>query len=555
VTDERVAVTERRSGVASPVRRRAWVPRSAPATAILVLAVCLLAVQLRDLLSYSQWWTDEDQTLLWFAGSGLVHLQIHSPNILGANYNTVFESLPGALLHAVGLTLRLASPLGVALMATVAWSLLALAAWRRREPLAAALALAWPVCLSVPYLLAYDQLKGVQTGDLFAAGGVAASILMRREQRRLALMVLLAGVGLVWDNASVIATAPALITAVAGDLPVLRRDLRRSLMSLCAGAVIPVGLLALNHFWYPAHPGYVVSPPVDTSLHLSVLWNHLTHPAPLFGSFAPELLRVPWVALAWVLGVPAAAIVIGAITRRLQPAVAGAVFLAVLCVVLSVADTGWNYQPSIYLTGTRFLFLMPMGVWVVSYYSIVALRRSGVRLALPQAIRDRRLLSPAATLLVLVTVASAVVAQISFRAQVDPLISFGVGSGSGVQMQDANDVLTPCEPVTELYRHYRAQILVSLDQPFAYGCAAQTGINTLFPPYDRRPWLVKAAFRRRVTRIALWGGINCGTTPLKRSIGVCTPLPLGVVLLVTPSRTVAATLALMHWAVYTPPRR
>ncbi len=522
---------------------------------LLIIGACFLLMQVRDLLSYSQWWTDEDQTLLWFAGSGLIHGQLHSPNVLGANYNTVFEAFPGAVLHGLGVTLRMASPTGVASMATGAWLLLAGAAYRRRNVVSAALALALPVCLSLKYLLAYDQLKGVQTGDLLAAGAIAASIAVNKPLPKLALMVVLAGVGFVWDNASVVATGPALLAAVGADFGELKRRPGRSLAVFGGAVLTPLALVAFNHFWYAAHPGYIVSPPVPTALMPSVLVGHLDHPGPLLGAYAPELLRSPWIALAWVVGVPICAAAVWWRTRRVEPGLAALGFAGVLLVLLSVADTRANFRPDIYLTGARFMFLMPMGAWVVVHHTLATLRdaprdfRSGKtlshRLRIPSA--------AAMSVIAVCTLASTAVAQASFRSQVKPLIAFGLGPGAGVQMQDASELLSECATVTGLYRKYRAQVLVSLDQPFAYGCAAQSGLNTLFPPFERRPWLVKAARNRKVDRILLWGGINCQPTPpLSPKVGVCTPLPAGAELLVTPPRSVAATLAVMGVRVYRP---
>jgi len=68
-----------------------------------VLALLLLASQARVLHSISSKITDEDQTLLWFAGHELANLRPHTPNFYGQTYNpnfygqtynTVFEALP-----------------------------------------------------------------------------------------------------------------------------------------------------------------------------------------------------------------------------------------------------------------------------------------------------------------------------------------------------------------------------------------------------------------------------------------------------------------------------
>ena len=543
--------------VPSLVMRPAQRPRRYLVGAALgCIAVCLVAVQARNLLSFSQWYTDEDQTLLWFAGRGLIHFHLYSPNVLGANYNTVFEALPGAVMHLAGLALRLASPLGVALMVTVGWLLLTAAAYIRGEFVSAALALALPVCLSVPYLLSYDQLKGVQTGDLLAAGAIAVSIVIRHPWRRLGVAVCLAGVAFVWDNATVIATGPALAAAVGADFTILRERSGRTIVALLAGCFLTVALVAINHIWYGAHPGYVVSPPVDTSLEPSVLWDHLIHPGPLFGAYAPELLRSAWLAIAWIVAALGFGTAVACRTRRIGPGLAALAFGVILLIVLSVADTQANFQPDIYLIGARFMFLMPMGAWVVTHHALVALHDSPRDVNSEGPSRRWRISSTAVVGAIAVfAVASTAVAQMGFRSQVRPLIAYGESTKSGVQMQDASGLLADCKTVTRIYGRSRSQILVSLDQPFAYGCAAQNGMNTLYPPYDRRPWLVEAALARPVDRILLWGGINCQPlTPLSPKVGVCTPLPDGAELFVTPPRPVAETLAMMGVDVHRPER-
>ena len=206
-----------------------------------------------------------------------------------------------------------------------------------------------------------------------------------------------------------------------------------------------------------------------------------------------RVVRSPWIALAWVVGVPICAAAVWWRTRRVEPGLAALGFAGVLLVLLSVADTRANFRPDIYLTGARFMFLMPMGAWVVVHHTLATLRdaprdfRSGKTLS-------HRLRIPSAAAISVIAVcilACAAVAQASFRSQVKPLIAFGLGPGAGVQMQDASELLSECATVTGLYRKYRAQVLVSLDQPFAYGCAAQSGLNTLFPPFERRPSFVR----------------------------------------------------------------
>jgi hypothetical protein len=76
---------------------------------LIALFACFAIDQLHALLGYGRFATDEDQTLLWFAGRELLHLHLHEPNFYGQNYNTVFEAIPGELLHLLGVSLALAA--------------------------------------------------------------------------------------------------------------------------------------------------------------------------------------------------------------------------------------------------------------------------------------------------------------------------------------------------------------------------------------------------------------------------------------------------------------
>jgi hypothetical protein len=69
-----------------------------------VLGGGLLIDQLRALLSFGRSHTDQDQTILWYAGRELLSGRVYEPNFFGQRYNTTFEAIPGALLHIAGLS-------------------------------------------------------------------------------------------------------------------------------------------------------------------------------------------------------------------------------------------------------------------------------------------------------------------------------------------------------------------------------------------------------------------------------------------------------------------
>jgi len=164
--------------------------------AALALGVGLILDQLRVVMSFGRSHTDEDQTLLWYAGRELLSGRLHEPNFYGQTYNTVFESLPGALLHLTGLPWATAVPIGTALLVTLAWMVVAAGAYVGGQPLAALLALAAPLVMRVQYLLLFDAPRGVLAGDLANAVAIAIALGSPRHQTRLGSLVAIGGLAI-----------------------------------------------------------------------------------------------------------------------------------------------------------------------------------------------------------------------------------------------------------------------------------------------------------------------------------------------------------------------
>lgn len=507
-------------------------------TALPILFACLLIDQLRALFGYSRLATNEDQTLLWFAGRELLHLQLHEPSFYGQNYNTVFEAVPGELLHLLGVSLALASPLSAMLMASACWVVLAWAAHRRGHRLAAAAALALPVCLCVPYLLLFDAPRGVLSGDLAGAVAVAAALTIRRPRLRLAVLIAVGGLAIAWENAVALAVLPALAaTTVSGISELLDRP-RRTLLAAGAALLVPLGWWLLDHLWYRAHSIDLTATSVNTKLQLSVLVTNLTHPGRLFGFYEPQLLQhaaVPLVAMAVLLTLAGA---ISITSRRAEPAAAALAFLAVLLLALSVRDT-LDVHPDLYLSGSRFLLPLPIGLWVVLYFSLSAARNRHRHRA-----STRRRLDPRIPLAGIVTLAAAslVVGQLRFPAEVHAVTVADTGPHPVIVVVNPEALLAECAAVNRTYRHDRAQLLVSYERDVAYGCASQTGMNTLNTTYDRRGWLLRRAALRPLERILIQGW----TCPvIARRAGACQPAgSYGTVLLLTPPRPASVSLGL-----------
>jgi len=437
------------------------------------------------------------------------------------------------------------------LMVTLSWLAVALASYRRGHIISAALALAFPASLSVPYLLLCDQPRGNLSGDFLAGLAVAASVYVRPPLRRLGATVILGGVAFVWDNASAVAFAPALLAVIANDLPTLNRQRFRAILVAAAAAIPALALNAFDHYWYSGRPQYEVSSAASTSPSSGTFWQHILHPGPLFGFYEPEILRAGgWIALVLLAALLVTALLTALARRQPEPALAAGGLVIALVAVLAAGDTAWNFKPNLFLNGARFLELMPLGAWTVAHWTLVAQLSRAPR---SPATRGRILASwPAVSLaaLSLIAIISTVTGQLSFGRQVEVLVAADALPSAGVTVQNAPLLEKECSAVTQVYRQAHPDLMVTADRTFAYLCAVQNGLNTLFGPYDRRAWLVTAAYDQPSTRILFWGGASCET--VSASVGTCRRLGDGASLLSTPARPAAATLASMGQPVFRP---
>ena len=550
------------NSTAAEVQRRPRVGRHqvvgrVPAWLILgLLGALLIAQQARDLADFSARYTEEDQTLLWDAGRLLLHGHLHGPSFWGQNYNTVFEAVPGEILHLIGVSLAISDPAGAAAIVTVSWLTVAWAALRRGALISAVLALGLPLLLSIDYLLLADQLRGVLSGDLLGALAVAASVGLRRPGVRLGLVIALAGVAVQWDNAAVLAAAPAVVAALSTDWRELRAAPARSAIVIALGLIPPAAWFAYTHLWFAAHPGALTQPGVASHLQASVLWGNLKQPAPLFGYYTLELVGHPRAVEVILAGLIALALAAAIRYRRLTPGAVAVSFLLVLLVVLSVQDTASNFEPNLYLSGSRFLLPMPFGAWLVAHHLLTSPAPGQDPAGTGRAARGRTRPAPVlvgvVAVVLVVSLISAVVSQTRFNANRRQLLAYeAYPYGVAIAIDNPGDLLSSCRQLTADYRSTGAQMLLTNDRPLAYGCAAQSGINTLFPGYDRRFWEVEQATTRPLTRILLTDGFNC--TTIRPVPGRCRVLQDSNDLLITPPRPLAQTLAALKIDLYDGP--
>jgi hypothetical protein len=112
------------------------------------LALGLTSLSAAVLLQFSTRFTDEDQTLFWYAAQEFAHLRFREPCFYGQNYNTLWEALVLAIPARIGGGFGTLLPL-IALGAGLApYAIFAQGIWRRSET-AALILLALPLLLPI----------------------------------------------------------------------------------------------------------------------------------------------------------------------------------------------------------------------------------------------------------------------------------------------------------------------------------------------------------------------------------------------------------------------
>ena len=477
-----------------------------------MLASGLLIDQLRAFLSFGRSHTDQDQTILWYAGRELLSGKFYEPNFFGQRYNTTFEAIPGALLHAAGLSWGTALPLATTLLVTLAWVLLAATAYRRGQPLAALLALAAPLLMRVQYVLLFDAPRGVLAGDCAAALAMAIGLAARRYQVRLCSLVAIGGLAILWDYAAALAVVPVLVYVVCTDWPQFRRRGGQTVRLVVAAMLPPLAWYVFTIAWWSAHRSSVTYPAAASSLHWSVWVNNFDHLSAYVSYFAPALAPVAGVAV-FLLASGIVLVMVLAVRWR-SPALLLANCSLLVLILLALTSTS-AIEPGLYLAGSRIVLPLPFAVWFLSFAVLDTAKKTRVY-------DSPRTNQHAIAIVVLATI-SLIVTQIDFSS----VATRSVTPTVGVSVANPPVLSTLCAALMRVYRATDAQLLATNNVNEAYGCAAEDGLNTLIPYFDRRGWLIQASQRKPIQRI-LVAVPNCSY--VDSAAGQCTPEPANIVL-------------------------
>ena len=486
-----------------------------------VLATGLLIDQLRVLLSFGRSHTDQDQTILWYAGRAFLSGKVYEPNFFAQRYNTTFEAIPGALLHTAGLPWGTALPMATTALVTLAWVLLAAAAYRRDQPIAALAALAAPVVMRVQYLMLFDAPRGVLAGDFAAVLAVAIGLAARRYRTRLCTLVAIGGLAILWENAAALVVIPVLVYVVCTDWPQYRRRAGQCGLLLAAAALPPLAWLLFTTTWWNEHHFDLTYSSPAISPNLSVLVKNFHNLSAYVSDFAPALAPVAGLAVFILVAGIVLVLMLGVRRRSLALLLATCSLLVLLLVALTSTSV---VKPGLYLAGSRILLPLPFAIWFLCF--------SALDTAKGLSVQDPFRVNQYVVGIVVLATTSMIVTQITFSS----IATRSIGPTPGVIVTNPTLLDQKCSALTMVYRSTDAQLLVTTNLNVAYGCAADDGLNTIIPYFDRRDWLSRASALEPVQRI-LVAEPNC--TYVKPAEGDCTPEPAGVVLVKSPIASAA----------------
>ncbi|MCU1346159.1 MAG: hypothetical protein JWL70_2425 [Acidimicrobiia bacterium] len=477
---------------------------------MVVLAVLGLVQQLRIRAQLTGKYVSEDQALMWAAARAWGHGQPHDPSFWGQRYGVTLEAIPAEVLRWLGLHLDVGFPLVLVLMGLGGWWLMAGAAWWRGHQALAVALVAGPLLLRADYsVVVATYASGL--GRLLAASCVAAAIAWPRRRVAWTLSLALGGLAVLFDQSTAIVVVPLafwLLTLLWGRW----KDLGIGAL----GALAPLAWLLVTRQSQNAHPDRDLHPPPLFRPSWTILHDNLAHLDRQIALVAPQLAPTGWLVLLTV----ALALVSLLLLRAYWAAAALAGGIVITAVVLSLPKS-LDGMPSIYFQAGRVVLCLPL-LLVLAAVMVV---EHGLRPRWP----------------VLEVVAGvAVVSALAQLFTLAPHLSHLETEASATKSYPLTPISAMgarCRDVVRVARETETRWAVfTADRTQAYACAAEGDgvLDTLFPLYERRSWLLDAAARDPATGLVLWG--------------VKTDICSAWVTLVTECRPVAADALLLRFS-------
>lgn len=468
-----------------------------------VLAAVLVIVRVRLLVVFGSRWTDEDQSLLWYAAHDLAGGHVREPYFFGQPYGSWFEALVAVPAVIAGAPFRWAVPAAASAMGSAPWLLFALLAGFRRR--------AWGVAVAVLAAALVVGLQGTMVATMprgllpgVVLGCVAAAVVLWSpvvSLRRAFLFGLLLVVSASLNVGAGLVTGPVAVWCVLSSFALVGRRLRvdvRRLAGLGGGLAVGGGLHLAAQRFYRLHPEADLHPAPAFSFSAGRLGENLGHLDRYLSAFGPTPLVLTAVALV-------AVSVVWRGRRSLAVAAAVVTALALAAAVLGTAKAN-DGAPSVFFPYARVYLGLP---WMLCALLCLPTARPARRGS--SALRRRRL-EAFSVLVVVVVLAVVALRQVALNERVGALVAAADGVPPVVPVA-TDDLARRCDARRRLARESGADVVVDrYDRTATYGCGAvlePEGVTTLFPEYERRTWLLEAAKERRVDRVLVSGFEAC----------------------------------------------
>ncbi len=460
--------------------------RSAVAPATALVLVLAGAVQRCILIWNSiRLWTNEDLTLLWAAARDWGSGRARQPNFWGQSYGTTFEGIPAEALRWMGIGYPTGLPLVISAAHLAMWWIPAAAAWRRGHRFICCVALAAPLVLTDEYLIITSVYSAV-AGRVVASVALALVIMADRRAGTVSAACGLAALAFQLDSSTLMVTLPACSYALVSIRSCLRGPGSRRRISVLAGCVLPAVIwLGFTHAWYGRHPEDAMHPAPVLRPSFAILKANVKAPGRLLRMFSLELLRSPLLVAATIVVVVVAALA----TRRAAAMAAACAFLLVLFMALALPKSQ-DQLATVYFPAARTILVLPQALWFLALIGPRPRRTGPPSLAF-------------VLLLAFVAVTSALrVVTWSDRggAELSAATTFPT-----YPLTRNTDLEARCDEVRAAASKTDSVIAVFVDRTAAYGCAGLIGddVTTVFPPYDRRSWVLKKLDRPGPERMLL----------------------------------------------------
>jgi hypothetical protein len=440
----------------------------------------LIADRCRTLAFFSFRYTDDDQTLMWYAAREFLAGRIHEPHFYGQSYNTMMEAALAAPLVGLGVPFHIALPLVTVALSCLPFVLFSYWLARAGDYWMPALVLLFPAALPLEYAMLSSMPRGWSPGPFLAS--VSIFLGMTAQSRRGWFAFGFLAIAAYW------ASPAALPLILPMGLCAFLRGIgdRRPL----AWMVYGMALGALLHFasttFYLLEPDYELHGPPTVGCRFQALLRGLGGLNRYLGPVSP--FRQGWLTLA-ALAVPSAVFLR---LRKGSALVSVALALCVLVFALGTEAVRSAGETIFYHYGRAFLWV-PLLIVIVWGLCEVEQRSW---LGRPWA----RAVIPVILLL------SAAYKHVCFNEDFQRLVGATTYMVEGVQVAL---VVQRSRQIESLAGPAGADLVVFEEhqKALAYACEAlaRGNLKTLLSAYERRTWRYREEQGRQPERFLVCG--------------------------------------------------